>query len=214
MLSVVCAYCLEGRITGRITLPTVSGQPPSQPQISADGKFYWDGQRWVPMQHAASVAAQATSHRGRNLGLGCVDLIVVVIVIAVIGSNSSKNQPALKWDLSGRSITSSKVGGTDATQVMVTNNGSNASQLILYLNAKDDGFKHHVITNPGGCTINKNLERLDCGPLAAGETKTINVEGSPKAGNFDFELDVADEEGSQLLHPDKGALTWSETVIA
>jgi hypothetical protein len=105
------------------------------------------------------------------------------------------------------------VGGTDATQVTVTDNGTNASQLILYLNAKDDWFKHHVITNPGGCTINKNLERLDCGPLAGGETKTINVEGSPKdAGNFDFELDVADEEGSQLLYPDKGALTWSETV--
>jgi hypothetical protein len=27
----------------------MSSQPPSQPQISADGKFYWDGQRWVPM---------------------------------------------------------------------------------------------------------------------------------------------------------------------
>lgn len=193
----------------------MSAQPPGQPQISADGKFYWDGQRWVPMQQAAPAPPQATSHRGRNLGLGCVGLIVLVIVIAVIGSYSSKNQPALKWDVSGRSITSSAVGGTDATQVTVTNKGSNASQLILYLNAKDDWFKHHVITNPGGCTINKNLERLDCGPLAAGETKTINVEGSPKdAGNFDFELDVADEEGSQLLYPDKGALTWSETVTA
>jgi hypothetical protein len=193
----------------------VSEPPPGQPQVSADGKFYWDGQRWVPMQQTMPVPPQASSHRGRNLGLGCVGLIVLVIVIAVIGSNSSKNQPALKWDVSGRSITSSTVGGTDATQVTVTNNGSNASQLILYLNAKDDWFKHHVITNPGGCTINKNLERLDCGPLAAGETKTINVEGSPKdAGNFDFELDVADEEGSQLLYPDKGALTWSEAVTA
>jgi hypothetical protein len=186
----------------------LSTQPPAQPQISADGKFYWDGQRWVPMQQAAPMQSRPTSHRGRNLGLGCVGLIVLVIVIAVIGSNSSK-QPALKWDVSGRHT----VGGTDATQVTVTNNGSNASQLILYLNAKDDWFKHHVITNPGGCTINKNLERLHCGPLAVGETKTINVEGSPKdAGNFDFELDVADEEGSQLLYPDKGALTWSETV--
>jgi hypothetical protein len=27
----------------------VSTQPPAEPQISADGKFYWDGQRWVPM---------------------------------------------------------------------------------------------------------------------------------------------------------------------
>jgi len=193
----------------------MSAPPPGQPQISADGKFYWDGQRWVPMQQLAPMQAQATSHRGRNLGLGCLGVIVGVIIIAAIGNAGSKNQPALKWDVSGRSILSSSVGATDATQVTVTNNGSAASNLILYLNAKDDWFKHHVITNPGGCTINKDLERLDCGPFAAGATKTINVEGSPKdAGNFDFELDVADEEGSQLLYPDQGALTWSETVTS
>lgn len=193
----------------------MSEPPPSQPQISADGKFYWDGQRWVPMQQTAPMQVRPTSHRGRNLGLGCVGLIVLVIVIAVIGSNSSKNQTTLKWDVSGRSTTSSTVGGNDATQVTVTNNGSNASDLILYLNASDDWFKHHVITDPDGCTINKNLERLECGPLAAGATKTINIGGSPKdAGNFNFELDVADEEGSQLIYPDKGALTWSEAVTA
>jgi hypothetical protein len=191
----------------------MSAQPPSQPQVSADGKFYWDGQRWVPMQQAASVPVRPISHRGRNLGIGCVTLIALGIFISVLGNNSSKNQPALKWDVSGRSILSSSVGASDATQVTVTNNGSNAAKLILYLNAKDDWFKHHVITNPGGCTINKSLERLECGPFATGATKTINVEGSPKdAGNFDFELDVADEEGSQLLYPDQGALTWSETV--
>jgi len=72
------------------------------------------------------------------------------------------------------------VGGSDALQVTVTNNDSNASQLILYLNAKDDWFKHHVMTDPGGCSINKSLERLDCGPFAAGETKTINVAGSQR----------------------------------
>jgi hypothetical protein len=191
----------------------LNSEPLAQPQISADGKFYWDGQRWVPIQESAPVQGQAQSHRVRNLGIGCAVLIALVVLIAVIGSNSSKNQPALKWDVSGRSLTSARVGGTDATQVTVTNNGANASNLILYLNAKDNWFKHHVITDPGGCTINKNLERLDCGPFAAGATKTINIEGSPKdAGNFDFELDVADDEGSQLIYPDQGALTWSETV--
>jgi len=75
----------------------MSAHPPSQPQISADGKFYWDGQRWVPMQQAAPMQVRPTSHRGRNFGLGCVGLIVLVIVLAVIGNNSSKNQPALKW---------------------------------------------------------------------------------------------------------------------
>ncbi len=171
------------------------------------------------MQQTAPMQAQPSSHRGRNLGLGCVGLIVVVVIIAVIASGGSgggsKSQSALKWSADGRSTTASTVGGTDAVQVTVTNNGSNASNLILYLNASDDWFKHHVITDPGGCTINKNLERLECGLFAAGATKTINVAGSPKdAGNFDFELDVADQEGSQLLYPDKGALTWSEAVTA
>jgi hypothetical protein len=28
----------------------VSAQPPPSPPVSPDGKFYWDGQRWVPLQ--------------------------------------------------------------------------------------------------------------------------------------------------------------------
>jgi hypothetical protein len=27
--------------------------PPPPPQVSPDGKFYWDGARWVPMQAQA-----------------------------------------------------------------------------------------------------------------------------------------------------------------
>jgi hypothetical protein len=188
----------------------VSAQPPSQPQISADGKFYWDGTAWRPLP--AQQPQQQPSHRGRNFALGCLGLIAVVILIGVIG-NGSKNQPTLKWDFSGRAIRTATVGGTDAFQITVTNNGPAASDLILYVNAKDNWLKHHVITKSEGCTLNKNLERLECGSFAAGETRIVNVEGSPKdAGNFDFEVDVADQEGSQLSYPDKAAWVWSETV--
>lgn len=153
------------------------------------------------------------SHTGRNLAIGCIGLIAVVGVIALIGANSSGNQPTLNWTVDGRAITRSSVGGSDAVQMTVTNNGSNASNFIIYLNSKDDWFKHHVITDPGGCTINKNLERMECGPLGAGETRTINIGGSPKdAGNFDFAEDAADQEGSNLLYPKLGEITWSETV--
>lgn len=31
--------------------------PPPPPQISPDGKFYWDGQAWLPMPTAAGPAA-------------------------------------------------------------------------------------------------------------------------------------------------------------
>jgi len=27
----------------------VASEPPLPPQVSPDGRFYWDGQRWVPM---------------------------------------------------------------------------------------------------------------------------------------------------------------------
>jgi len=207
--------------------------PPPPPQVSPDGKFYWDGQRWVPMQlptrppispHSAQVQAFPQSaptshapprkgHALRNVSLGCLGLIAVVIALGVIGSQGSKNQPALKWTVDGRAIRASQVGGSDAVQMTVTNNGPDAAHFIIYLNAKDDWFKHHVITDPDGCTIINSLERLDCGPLDAGETKTINIGGSPKdAGNFDFEADAAAEEGGALLYPDLGAITWSEAI--
>lgn len=31
----------------------MSAEPPTPPQVSPDGKFYWDGQRWVPTQQLA-----------------------------------------------------------------------------------------------------------------------------------------------------------------
>lgn len=194
--------------------------PPPPPQVSPDGKFYWDGQRWVPMQQQAAAqpvaAARAPSHRSRNLGIGCGVIIVAVVLIAVLGGGRS-NKNSLNWDVSGRAIHTSQVGGSDAVQLTVKNNGPTASNFIIYLNSGDDWFKHHVITgNDGGCTINKNLERLECGPLASGATKTVNIDGSPKdAGNFDFEAAAADQEGTDLFYPEQdGVLTWSETVTA
>jgi hypothetical protein len=107
-----------------------------------------------------------------------------------------------------------KVGGEDEISVTVTNKGPGDFQtLVVYLNSKDDWFKHHVITDPSGCTINKDLERLDCGPMKVGETRTLNIFGSPKdAGNFDFQLAIVDQEGSNLIYPDLDAMSWSEAV--
>jgi len=190
-------------------------QPPP-PQVSPDGKFYWDGQRWLPVQQAAlpqqMAQPQKQSHTGRNLALGCLGILAVLITIGVLLGGHGSTQ-TLNWTVDGRHTGQSVVGGSDAFQVTVTNNGSEASNLILYVNAKDDWLKHHVVTDPGGCTLNTNLERLECGPIKAGETRTINITGSPKdAGNFNFAVDVADEEGSDLLYPNLGELTWSEAV--
>jgi hypothetical protein len=196
----------------------VGAQQPPPPQVSPDGKFYWDGQRWVPMQQAAAQPvvpqpAAARSHRGRNLAILAAVLVGLAILGIALGGHSNKN--TLKWDVSGRAIRTSQVGGSDAVQLTVKNNGPKASNFIIYLNSGDDWFKHHVITgNDGGCTINKDLERLECGALESGATTTVNVDGSPKdAGNFNFEAAAADQEGSDLLYPEQdGVLTWSETI--
>src|SRR5438128_473816 len=73
---------------------------PTPPQVSPDGKFYWDGQRWVPM-HAPAPAGYATPNKGhglRNVSLGCLGLIVLVILIASLSNGANKtgnNSPSV-----------------------------------------------------------------------------------------------------------------------
>jgi hypothetical protein len=199
----------------------MASQPP--PQVSPDGKFYWDGEKWVPFQGAVAaqpsrvVAAQPSSRRGCFTTVGVVLVVLVAVSICVAsrapgGGGVSHPKPVI--DLSGRSSTQSSVGAEDAVSLTVTNKGPGDFQtLIVYLNSKDDWFKHHVITDPSGCTINSSLERLECGPLKVGETRTLSVVASPKdAGNFNFEVGIADQEGSALYYPDLDALDWSEAV--
>jgi hypothetical protein len=98
----------------------VSAEPPPPPQVSPDGKFYWDGTRWVPMQTPAAqgppqqVAQQPPQvqaspwqypptsappkqgHALRNGAIGCVGLIVLLIIIGIAANganNSSNNSP-------------------------------------------------------------------------------------------------------------------------
>jgi hypothetical protein len=117
-------------------------------------------------------------------------------------------------DLSGRSSAQARVGGSDSVEFTVKNTGSQPfSLLVVYLNGKDDWFKHHVITDPAGCTIHRSLERLECGRLAVGETRTLTIVGSPTdPGNFDFDVAIIDEEQGELLYPDRDALGWSEVI--
>jgi hypothetical protein len=85
--------------------------PPPPPQVSPDGKFYWDGTRWVPMQAQAAAEPQPTApskgHALRNVSLGCLGLIVLLIIIGIAAngshgtstpapspSNSATNQPS------------------------------------------------------------------------------------------------------------------------
>jgi hypothetical protein len=71
--------------------------PPPPPQVSPDGKFYWDGQRWVPMPAegvstvpAPIYAPPKKGHALRNVSLGCLGLIAVVVLIGTIGNGATK----------------------------------------------------------------------------------------------------------------------------
>jgi hypothetical protein len=78
----------------------VSAEPPLPPQVSPDGKFYWDGTHWVPMQTAAvppqaipaaGYVAPKKGHALRNVSIGCLGLIALVIVIGIIANSGAQN---------------------------------------------------------------------------------------------------------------------------
>jgi hypothetical protein len=59
-------------------------QPPP-PQYSPDGKFWWNGQVWVPVAPAA-VPVPRQSNALRNIGIGCGAIVGIGLLISVIGS--------------------------------------------------------------------------------------------------------------------------------
>lgn len=52
-----------------------------QPQMSEDGKFYWDGQRWVPLPEAA-VKKRWQDRQVASSGM----VLIMLILIFGIGS--------------------------------------------------------------------------------------------------------------------------------
>jgi hypothetical protein len=68
------------------TLPPMSAEPPGQPQLSEDGKFYWDSQRWVPLPTAHQAATPAPTVHGSHRILKAVGVSVLVFVVWLIGA--------------------------------------------------------------------------------------------------------------------------------
>jgi hypothetical protein len=58
----------------------VSAEPPPPPKVSDDGKFYWDGERWVPMPDEPAV--QPSKPLPNRVGAG---LVIAGAAMAVIG---------------------------------------------------------------------------------------------------------------------------------
>jgi hypothetical protein len=63
------------------------------PQYSPDGRFWWNGQAWVPVSPVAAVAR--TGHGARNVAIGCGALIGLLVLLGTIGSiaNSGRATP-------------------------------------------------------------------------------------------------------------------------
>ena len=70
--------------------------PPASPQVSPDGKFYWDGERWVPMQPSLPFTAQpsaspvAPTPRSSGRRNGCIGVALLVTLLAAIAFCGSR----------------------------------------------------------------------------------------------------------------------------
>jgi hypothetical protein len=66
-----------------------SAPPPAPGQLSPDGKYYWDGERWVP---EALAAEEGLVTQKRGAGYGCLAIALILVFIA-ISALSGFNRP-------------------------------------------------------------------------------------------------------------------------
>jgi hypothetical protein len=58
--------------------------PPPPPQVSPDGKFYWDGTRWLPMQPANVPDPRRSQNVGCVTRTTCLTVVGVFVAIAAV----------------------------------------------------------------------------------------------------------------------------------
>jgi hypothetical protein len=58
--------------------------PPPPPQVSPDGKFYWDGTRWVPMQQAPQVPLPRSRNVGCVTRTTCLTVVGLFVAVAAV----------------------------------------------------------------------------------------------------------------------------------
>ena len=106
--------------------------PPAPPQISPDGKFYWDGQRWVPMQQSPPFAAQwpaspvAPVKRSSGRRNGCIGVALLVTLFAAIAfCGNHPSTPTIATDPgSGQSPSPRQPAGPSVNHTVFTFSGS------------------------------------------------------------------------------------------
>lgn len=162
--------------------------------LSPDGLYRWDGTEWQPAQDAAPAlgapqapippgALQAPAgqvvkkkgHMGRNIGLGCLGLILLIVVIAVatnVGKNSSGTSTSGSSPASGASSSPAAQKASPASQppkaiapIQLSGTGQTATQKFTVT----QGLA--IIAATCNCSANFSVELLD----SSGATKDIAV---------------------------------------
>lgn len=158
----------------------MSGQPPPGPQISPDGRYYWDGARWVPRYPPQAPAPKRST--GRTSGtLAIVAItVVVVVVVAIFGG--------IAWFVTHQSCTEGYAG----TDLQVTAEGVHAHDFC-------QGFKN---SNSSAYDLDQpdTTGTLMCRyTLSDGTTVTVRDKGALKLyGNAECQQ-LAQQAGDQGL---------------
>ena len=124
-----------------------SGKPPASPPptVSPDGRFYWDGQRWVPLPAAGKTSdgqtAPSTAQASSNSGCGPVALALVVIAIGIViivavesARNSAANCPSGQFCVT---VTHWQSGSADVSGTIINATGSGCSDPEITLHLSD-----------------------------------------------------------------------------
>jgi hypothetical protein len=148
----------------------MSESPPTpQPQVSGDGKFYWDGTHWVPLQNSPAtpvtpVTPASNSDWGKVAAVAVVALIVGGIGGYLIGSASHGASP------SGAAY----VGTSPPASSAAPESPSAAPEAPRTLSAKGSGNTVKFNLAGGDYTVNYNFS----GPCFYG----AHLQQSPNRG--------------------------------
>lgn len=198
-----------------LSQPSLMAQ--ASPQYSADGRWYWDGAKWLPATTAPTAASRAIPPRHRRI------LVIVGIAVAVLGGlwfgwNVYMGfTHTFQIDTTLAATNHAVVGGPSSFTVTVTNtSGSDINNFVIFVHPEggDDWFKHHVVTSSGTCVADRSQGLFKCGPIAKGSKATFTIQGTPTdPGTFNYVLNYGDDRGGGDISWAQGKSPgWTETV--
>ena len=169
--------------------------PPTPGTRSPDGAYVWDGSTWVPNVPVGQAAVPPKKgHMGRNLGIGCLGLILLTIVIV-----------ALSVSRGGSSTTSSSGGGSGRTASCSPTPCANA-----------DGFAVSISNLNRNAPAGQFIKPEAGNHFVIMQTTLHNGSGDSKSANpLDFKLrDLQGQEHAIAFSDTPGCETWQAVDLA